>query len=509
MITLGSSTKPAGLTRLWRRELDRYPSNAARRANLTIVVLVTVVLYFQLYAASGVSPLILADLHMSFLYLVTALAVGNLVGAFGSLLAGLTDRFGRANLVVAGLLVVGLLTLVGIPQAHTAFAWGALYVAVGFVEGIILVTTPALIRDFSPQVGRGTAMGFWTMGPVLGSLVVSIVASQTLPIFGSWQSQFTIAGIAGLVVFAVALVSLRELSPRLRDQLMVSERDRALVEARAKGIDIEATLRHPWRQMLHFDVIASAFGVSVMLLIYYTAVAFATIYFVTVFGFDIAKANALGNWNWAANAVALVVAGVLSDRLRVRKPFMMAGGIGAAVMLVIYLLQAGKHPSFSTLVVIVSLLSICLGFAYVSWMASFTETVEARNPALTGTGLAVWGWIQRLVITVSFLVVPLVINTVTTLVGAPEHLAAYQQVQAAHRQPSPELVGQLQAIKQAAADSPAQWQTWYWICVAGIVVFLALIFTMTGRWSPRAAKRDQQRHDEQVANQLAALERTP
>ena len=40
------------------------------------------------------------------------------------------------------------------------------------VEGICLVATPALIRDFSPQVGRATAMGFWTSGPVLGSLIV-------------------------------------------------------------------------------------------------------------------------------------------------------------------------------------------------------------------------------------------------------------------------------------------------------------------------------------------------
>ncbi|MGH3629249.1 MAG: MFS transporter, partial [Sciscionella sp.] len=272
--TLGAPQRPSGLALLWRRELSSYPQGAPRIVNLAIVVLITIVLYFQLYAASGVSTLVLADLHMSFLYLVTALAVGNLFGAFGSLLAGLTDRFGRANLIVIGLLVVGLLSLFGVPNAHTQFAWGALYVAIGFFEGIILVTTPALIRDFSPQVGRATAMGFWTMGPVIGSLVVSIVASQTLPIFGTWQSQFTIAGITGLVVFLIALFGLRELSPALRDQIMVSQRDRALVQARAKGIDVEASLAHPWRQMLHIDVIASAFGVSVMLLIYYTAVAF-------------------------------------------------------------------------------------------------------------------------------------------------------------------------------------------------------------------------------------------
>lgn len=496
--------RPAGF-RLWRRALSSYPGHAVRRSNLALVVLITIVLYFQLYASSGVAPLVLSGLHISFLYLVAALAVGNLVGAFGSLLGGLTDRFGRANLVVAGLLVVGLLTLFGVPNAHTPFAWAALYAAVGFVEGIILVTTPALIRDFSPQVGRATAMGFWTMGPVMGSLVVSVVASQTLPVFGTWQSQYVIAGITGLATFVIALVGLRELSPELRDQIMVSERDRALVEARAQGIDVTESLRHPLRQMLRFDIIASAFGVSVMLLIYYTAVAFFTIYLTTIFGLDLPAANTIGNWNWAVNAVALVVAGYLSDKLRVRKPLMLCGGVGAIVMLVIFLAQAGGHPSYTTLVVIVSLLSVALGVAYVSWMASFTETVEARNPALTGTGLAVWGWIQRITITVSFLVLPLIVNTVTTLVNAPEHLAEYQHVQQSGGTPSPALQAQLHQIQQAAAASPGQWQAWYWICVGGVVVFLALIFAMHGRWSPRAAREDQRRHDELVAEQLAAL----
>ena len=64
----------------------------------------------------------------------------------------------------------------------------------------------------------------------------------------------------------LAFLFLRELAPALRDQLMVSERDRVLVELKAKGLDIEASLRNPWRQMMHVDVLASALGVSVMLL---------------------------------------------------------------------------------------------------------------------------------------------------------------------------------------------------------------------------------------------------
>jgi ACS family D-galactonate transporter-like MFS transporter len=74
------------------------------------------------------------------------------------------------------------------------------------VEGMALVATPALIRDFSPQLGRGVAMGFWTMGPVLGSLVVTEVSSRTLGSHPDWQYQFRVAGVVGLIVWAITLV---------------------------------------------------------------------------------------------------------------------------------------------------------------------------------------------------------------------------------------------------------------------------------------------------------------
>ena len=59
------------------------------------------------------------------------------------------------------------------------------------------------------------------------------------------------------------------------------------------------------------------------------------------------------------------------------------------------------------------MLPFFLGVAYAPWMASFTETVEARNPALIATGLAIWGWILRVVVFVAFLIIPAVINSVT------------------------------------------------------------------------------------------------
>ncbi len=503
--TLGNATRGGFGARMLHRELVHYPERGVRFYNLFLVVAITASLYYELYVGGGVAPLLLGQLQIPFPVFVLILAFGTLAGAFASLLAGLTDRTGRANLVVAGLGVVSLITLFVVPNLHNARGYAITYGIVSFVEGIILVATPALIRDFSPQVGRATAMGFWTIGPVLGSLLVSLVTTTTLPTYRTWQSQYVICGIIGVCLFVVALVSLRELAPALRDQLMVSERDRVLIEARAKGLDIEASLRHPWRQMMHVDIIGSAIGVSLLLLFYYTAVTFGTIYLITIFHLSITDANVVANWAWGSNAVALVVAGILSDKFRVRKPFMLIGGIGAAVFMYLYMNLIGTQPSVTTLALITAGQSILVGFAYTTWMASFTETVEAHNPALTATGLAVWGWIIRVVVTICFLTLPHVVGSVTPLVEAPYFLGQLHAAIAAHTAPSPALMAQIGAIQAAAAAAPGQWKTWYWVCIGGVAAFIACIFVMRGRWSPAAALADEQAHNALVAREMAKL----
>jgi MFS family permease len=528
---------------------------------LGITVLSTIMLYYELYVGGSVSTLFLQHFHMSFTFLVYTLAVGNLIGAFGSLFAGLTDRLGRTNIVVVGLILTAVFVGWIIPATTTKWQFTVAGWVVGVVEGICLVATPALIRDFSPQVGRATAMGFWTSGPVLGSLVVFIVASHTIgtnPHPSFWTHEYHICGVVGLVVAFIALIGLRELSPGLRDQLMVTMHDRALVEARAKGLDIESALRNPWRQLIKPDVVVSALGISIFLLIYYTAVGFGLIYFTTVFGFNVKDGDALGNWNWGFNAAAVILIGFVSDRFRVRKPFMLVGGAGAAVMMVIYLLQA-NHPGtgYYHLAVLVAVLAFTLGVAYVPWMASFTETVEARNPALTATGLAIWGWIIRVVVFASYMILPSVINTVTPLVTYGPTVAAYAVGQPRYgvppqypafglppailaslsANPSPTnpafgeackilgpscvkdlvqaasapasvktyLVAHGPAVANAAKHNSSRWKAWYWVCFGGMIFFLFTVPLMRGRWSPKQARADEEAHESMVQEELAKL----
>jgi MFS family permease len=586
---------------LGRRQLDSYPKTVPRLGYLGIVTLTTIMLYYLYYEEGALTPLMLPYYHMSFQYFLYLLVVSNAIGAFSALIGGLSDKIGRANMTIYGTLVVGLVQL-GITGVHSKFGFALAYCLIGFVEGVILVSTPALMRDFSPQMGRGAAMGFWALGPTMGALAASLVATHTLTHLHPWQDQFIISGLACLAVVVIAFCFLRELSPRLRDQLMVSEEDRALIEARARGLseeDVSAAVSHPFRSMLRLDLISSSLAVSLLLLFYFASVSVLTLYWVVVFGRSTPDANGINVWYAAVLSGTLVLFGVLSDRLRVRKPFMLVGAVACIVMTVFLILQVDHpHTGYYSNVLVVVLLGVAIGCAYSPWMANYTEQVESHNPALTATGLAIWGWILRIVVAGSFLVLPWVITTSTTLVdnqGAAKTLEAIQAavpyapsttacasksaplsvvaglratyepgprtlatvitscdrshdllaaVSAAGGLSSPQVQGLLaynplalaiekglpvsdgeiaakvgvhsQNLEQlllaekrlvpAEKASPNEWKRWWKVCLGGQVVFGLLVFTMRGRWSPRAAKRDFDDHEHLVAEELAKIQ---
>ncbi|BBH18651.1 hypothetical protein Back2_29380 [Nocardioides baekrokdamisoli] len=444
-----SHASRSGLSMLWRRELAHYPRAGVRALNLGIIVLTTVLFYYQYYVISGVAAQVMSTNGMTFTYYMWINVISAFASAVTSAAGGITDKYGRANLVVVGLLGCALVCILGFPNAHSSGAVMFWYVLLGALEGVVLVATPALVRDFSPQVGRATAMGFWTIGPVAGALISSFVISKTIGHVGSWQDEYAIAGWAGLGVFVLALLFLRELAPGVRDQVIVSEEDIALAEARARGIDVEASLKHPVRQLMHFDVVGSAVAISVYLAIYFIAIGVFPVFFQTVFGYSTSQANELGYWMWGFQVFALIAVGWLSDRLAVRKPFMIVGAVGSIVATYLIIHQTGvASTSFDHWKVLLIALAFFLGLTFAPWMAGFTETVERRNPALTGSGLAIWGFTVRLAVTAVLVANPYVVKSVTTLVqdGA--------QVQALVAGADPALTPAQNAVVQAVAADP-------------------------------------------------------
>lgn len=426
------------------RSLERYPSNSQRIWYLALAVIATIILYYESYVLPSVSPLVLKFFDLPVTSYTQILLVSNLIGALSAIFGSLSDRFGRSNLIVYGLLITGVGTL-AISIANTLWVFLALAWVLGCIEGIILVVTPALVRDFSPRLGRALAMGFWTVGPVGGSVLATGVASRTLTLYGSWQSQYVIAGIVGLVVFLVCFFFLRELSPGLRDQIINSVREKEQIEQRASSIDVEGAVRHPWKQMLHPRLIVSALGISLYLLMYYAAVGFFPLYLNSIFKFSVADANGLVSIFWIVNVAAAIIIGFISDRTRVRKPYMLLGAIATIVVTLLFISRIGVPTGSALMAMFLSLFGITLAVGYVTWMAAYTETIEDINPALVATGMAVEGLILRLVVVLSTVGFALVVKN--------------------------QLDGQ-------------QWATWWWVCIAGLVVFVPTIFVASGYWRP-------------------------
>src|ERR1700753_678654 len=116
-----------------RTELDRYPSGSQRYLCLGIVVLATIVLYYQFYLAGAVAAGtngkngILIDYHMSFPYYVYIAVAGYILGAAASFVSGSADRCGRVNIITVGLLVVALLCTLGIPLADSKVGFAIVF----------------------------------------------------------------------------------------------------------------------------------------------------------------------------------------------------------------------------------------------------------------------------------------------------------------------------------------------------------------------------------------------
>ena len=132
--------------------------------------------------------------------------------------------------------------------------------------------------------------------------------------------------------------------------------------------------------MLRLDLISSSIAISVFLLFYYASVSVLTIYWVVTFNRTTPQANGINVWLAAFLSLGLVVAGVLSDWARVRKPFMLFGAVCAMVMMA-FLIQQTDHPhtGYYSNVLVIVLLAVSIALAYAPWMANYTEQVESTT----------------------------------------------------------------------------------------------------------------------------------
>lgn len=422
------------------RQLDTYPTGGFRIWLLFVAILANFIASYESQIAP-VLPLLLNDLNMDLHQYGILSAVCILAAALSSLVFGpYADRYGRVLFLVPSLFLTAV-CVYGMAFVETISQLFILRVVLSFVDGIAFGMTAGLVRDFSPRMGRALAYGFWTFGPVGSNFFASAIAGWTLPVYGHWQSQFYIAGTVALVSSIVILFAIRDLSPRLRAQVIhskhtmakVNEEREAKTEVKEDGSLIKQVLKVPHLWL-------SSIGISLFLLTYFTMAGFGPKILVDAFGFEAHQAANIAKYFWFLNLLTLLLAGWVSDRLQLRKIVSLTGAVAFALFMIYFVSLFGSEVSEGAMIVCVSILGGLMGITYGPWNALFSENVEDVKASLQSSAWGLHGAIIR--------VVPMLMNLVLPTVVAS-----------------------------------SGWSTWVAIAVAvGVIIYIPLLFMSKGPW---------------------------
>lgn len=379
---------------------------------LAVVVFANIIASYEGNLAPIV-PMLLEELNITAAIYGQLNVIPIIVTAFVSLFVGVyADRWGRSIIVLMGvfLTAIFIFLLAGIT---TVQGFLIIKILLGIVDGLAFAPIAGLVRDFSPQMGRGVAYAFWTLGPVGGPFIANFIASWTLPIFGSWQSQLYIMGTICVTFWIVILVCLRDLSPELRSKIYVSEpkegetaeKHENKVESISQKTGLKGIFSHPviWIQPI---------GIVIFLPVYFTMIVYGPLFFTEVYNVSTAEGSKFTMYYWLGTFIGLFLAGWLSDRIGLRKICTLVGALSAIIFLPIWIIWG---MGASTNLGLVGVFSLLAGFtgatAYSPWMAMYSENLEAVNPNIQATGWGFYGLVTRLAALLVALLAPVVVET--------------------------------------------------------------------------------------------------
>jgi MFS family permease len=378
------------------RTLNEYPRGAHRWSLLMLTVLASILGAYD-FQLAPLLPILLPYLHMSHVaygaFVTFAVLISGISAFFGGPLA---DRYGRVLIIDVCLgLVTALLFLNVLITGIVSFV--ILRTLMGIVAGLTAGAGAALVRDMSPRLSRALAFGLLTIGPVGANFLSNYVAGATLPIYHTWQSQIWIMGFFAIVMYVPIAFWLCDLNPELRMQIMKTEIQALAAEGRLPtASELPSSAADAFRRLLgHLEVWLLVIGVTANLTLYFAIQAFGPLMFTEAFHYSPAEAAKMNEYFWLANLGALVLTGLVSDRLQTRKPIAIFGGVLVCLLMAWWIPTFGRELPRATMAMVASLMGCFLAIAYVPWAAQFSETLEDVSPALQATGWAFFGLAAR------------------------------------------------------------------------------------------------------------------
>jgi MFS family permease len=437
------------------RTLETYPVGAHRWAMLMLTVLATIVSFYE-FQFAPLLPLWMPALHFSLDDFGWFLLFAVLLSGGSAMIGGpLADRHGRIIVIDVCLAIIIVLTFANLLM--TGF-WSFVIVrgAMNLTAGLMWGALGGLTRDMSPRVSRGAAFGLLTVGAVGCIFLWNFISGETLPLFhNAWQSQIWIMGILAIVMYIPVLLWLKDLHPNLRLTIVESEATVAAAPAehmREAAMEVPASGSAAFRELLsRWEVWVLVVGSVAFLTLPITSQTFFPVMFTGAFHYTPAAAAKMASYFWLLNLFMLVPAGLLSDKLRVRKPLVLIGDVAALVALVWWIgTFSNPLPPFQ-LATMMFVLGGLVAFAFIPWCAQYSELLEDISPALQASG---WSFFQLI-----YLGWIAISGTIVTHVS--------------HRY---------------------GWAAWMWVAAAGMAMLIPAMLSVRGGWLPAKAGQGSDGH---------------
>lgn len=270
---------------------------------LFIMTLVYVVNYLDRQILGILNPQIKAEFHVSntLIGLLNGPAFALIYATLGIPIAVLADRINRRNVIAASLATFTIMTVL---CGYAVQFWQLLLArfGTGIGEAGTGPSINSIISDLYPPEKRATALSIYTAGLNVGLLLAFFGGGWIAAHYG-WRNAFLAAGVPGLVLALVLLLTVKE--PK-RGQI---ERLADTTEAPT----LWAVVRYLWGQKsfrwMSFGTAMSSFGG-------YAAIAFLPLFLVTSHHMTLPQVGVvLSLLTGGVGAIGTWLAGVFADRL--------------------------------------------------------------------------------------------------------------------------------------------------------------------------------------------------
>jgi MFS family permease len=185
-------------------------SDSYRRYALVILLLVYTVNFLDRQVVTILAEPIKNDLHIADwqIGLMTGFAFAVFYTVLGLPIARLAESFNRVW-IIGGSLTVWSGFTIACGQAGNFVQLVLARIGVGIGEAGCTPTSHSLIADYVPKEKRASALAFFSIGTPLGGLIGLAMGGVIADLYG-WRTAFLLAGLPGLVLTLVVMLTLRE-----------------------------------------------------------------------------------------------------------------------------------------------------------------------------------------------------------------------------------------------------------------------------------------------------------